>query len=269
MISSITVTDQKSGIARNTGAMCAGATVAEMEEKVLRKLSRALQTWPARTIRVPILMYHYISNNPESGDEKRAILSVTPDTFATQIAYLAQNGYTTITLNTLYDIFHEQVTPPAKPIVLTFDDGYVDFYLNAYPILRKYNFCAVSFIIVGSVGQGYYLSWDQIRDMQSSGLISFESHTVTHPDLTKLSYTRLLSELQDSKNMLEAQTGRIVHFISYPYGKINATVMNAARQVGFVGGVATWNGKARCPSMDMPRVQVNGPWTLQTFASRV
>jgi peptidoglycan/xylan/chitin deacetylase (PgdA/CDA1 family) len=269
MMNHITVTDRKSSLARSTIASRAIGTGAEIGEKVVRKLSRTWQTWHTKNIRVPILMYHYISSNPDPRDEKRARLSVTPDTFATHMAFLAQNGYTTITLNTLHAIFHRRESPPAKPIVLTFDDGFVDFYLNAYPILRKHNFCAVVFVIAGSVGQRYYLSWDHIRDMQTSGLISFEAHTVTHPDLTKLSYTKLLNELGESKKILEGQIDQSVHFISYPYGRTSGTVMHVAEQVGFLGGVATWNGKASYPSMDMPRIWVYGHWTLQAFARRL
>ncbi len=238
-------------------------------EKFFQKFSRFLPIWPAGIVRVPILMYHYVSANPNPGDKIRKILTVTPDAFAVQMAYLAQNDYTTITLDTLYSIFYGQITPPAKPIVLTFDDGYADFYLNAYPILRKYNFCAVSFIIVGAVGKGYYLSWDQIRVLQSSGLIHFEAHTVTHPNLTKLNPKSLLSELQESKHILQEEIGQAVHFISYPYGRTNAAVINAARAAGFVGGVAIWYGKASYPCMNMPRVQIDGQWTLSTFASRI
>lgn len=238
-------------------------------EKILQKYFRFLPTWPIGSLRVPVLMYHYISDNPNPGDKVRETLSVTPATFAAQIAYLAQHGYTSITLNTLYDIFQGQRTPPAKPVVLTFDDGFVDFYLNAYPALQQYNFCAVSFIITGAIGQGYYLSWGQVQEMQSSGLVSFEAHTVTHPNLTKLSHTSLLRELQESKDTLEAKTGCAVDFIAYPYGKINANVLNTAKQAGFVGGVGTWHGKASYPCMNMPRVQVNGQWIPSAFASRI
>jgi len=236
----------------------------------MRNFLKALPSlWSARAIRVPILMYHYIRVNPYPEDRASATLSVTPDAFAAQMAYLAQNRYTSITLDTLYDIFKKRQSPPVKPVVLTFDDGYLDFYLNAYPILQRYNFQAVSFVSTGGVGQKRYLCWNQIREMQSSGLILFEAHTVTHPNLTKLRYPELLDELQGCKNTLQAQTGRIVHFISYPYGRTNSLVMSAARKVGFIGGLGTWYGKTRYPSMNMPRIEIIGQMTLRAFAGRV
>jgi len=126
-----------------------------------------------KSVRVPILMYHYIGNNPNPADKARDILSTAPDIFDSQLGYLAKNGFTPITFDTMYAGLEGQVALPPKPIILTFDDGYIDFYVNAFPILRKYGFHAVSFIPTGLINQGYYLSWAQIKEMQSSGLISF------------------------------------------------------------------------------------------------
>jgi peptidoglycan/xylan/chitin deacetylase (PgdA/CDA1 family) len=256
-------------LAGDITALRVGEAIAEWREKVFQKFSRFLPSWLIRRVHVPILMYHYISDNPDPKDKVREKLSITPDKFDAQMTYLAQHGYTTISLDTLYDIFNGQVNAPVKSIILTFDDGFVDFYFNAYPILQKYNFYAISFIITGAVGQDRYLSWDQIREIQSSGFISFGAHSVSHPNLTKLSYTRLLSELQDSKSTLEAHIGHTVNFISYPYGRTNSKALSAAKKVGFVGGVGVWYAKASYPSMNMPRVQVSGQMTLRTFASRL
>lgn len=223
----------------------------------------------ASSVRVPILMYHYIGNNPNPKDKARDTLSVSPDKFEAQMAYLSQQGYTPITLDTLYGIFQGKATVAGKPIVLTFDDGYIDFYTTAFPILRKYGFHAVSFIPTGLMNQGYYMSWAQIKEIQASGLITFEAHSITHANLVSLSRNRLLSELKDSQNVLQAQTGYPVNFIAYPYGASNQLVQNMARQVGFVGGVGTWFGKATGPSMNMPRIRITGQMDLKTFASRL
>lgn len=214
-------------------------------------------------------MYHYIGYNPNPKDTVRNTLSVTPDKFEAQMSYLAQNGYTPITLDTLYGIFNKQTQAPAKPVVLTFDDGYIDFYTTAFPILRKYNFHAVSFIPTGLMNQGYYMSWAQIKEIQASGLVTFEAHSVTHSNLTSLSTNRLTKELQDSKNVLQSQTGYPVNFIAYPYGASNNLVQQTAQKSGFVGGVGTWFGKATSPSMNMPRIRITGQMDLKTFTSRL
>lgn len=220
-------------------------------------------------VNVPILTYHYVANNPNPKDTQRDALSVTPDKFDAQMGYLAQNGFTPITLDTLYGVFGGQVSVPARPVVLTFDDGYIDFYTIVYPILRKYNFHGVSFIPTGLIGGGYYMNWNQIKEIQSSGLVTFEDHTVTHANLAGLTVNAALRQMIDSKNMLQSQTGYPVNFIAYPYGISNYSVQQAARQAGFVGGVGTWFGKARGQSYNMPRIKISGAWSLKEFAVRL
>lgn len=218
---------------------------------------------------VPILFYHYIANNPNPKDTARNSLSVSPDKFEAQMNYLTQNGFTPISLDTLYGIFNKQTTAPAKPVVLTFDDGYIDFYTTAFPILRRLNFHAVSFIPTGLIGGSYYMNWDQIRKIQSSGLITFEAHSVSHANLASLKYGAQLKQLVDSKNILQSQTGYPVNFVAYPYGISNKTVQAAAQKAGYAGGLGTWYGKATGPSMNMPRIKVSGFWSLKEFASRL
>ncbi len=221
-------------------------------------------------ITVPILMYHFIGNNPNPKDKARDTLSVSPDKFEAQMDYLAKNGYTPISLDTLYGIFGKQTTAPVKPIVLTFDDGYIDFYTTAYPIFRRFNFHVVSFIPTGLIGgPSYYMNWNQIKEIQDSGLVTFEAHTVTHANLATLNSAAALKQMQDSKNVLLSHTGYPVNFIAYPYGGTNSSVQAAAKKAGFVGGLGTWYGKASGPGMNMPRMRITGQMSLKDFASRL
>lgn len=220
-------------------------------------------------IKVPILMYHYIANNPNTKDTQRDALSVSPDKFEAQLDYLNKNGYTTISLDTLYAIYNGQVSAPAKSVVLTFDDGYGDFYSIAYPILRKYNIHAVSFIPTGLIGTGYYMNWDQVKEIHSSGLVTFEGHSVTHANLVSLGAKELERQLVESKNTLQSQTGYPVNFIAYPYGASNRVVQAAISKAGYIGGLGTWNGKVGGPGLNMPRIRVSGFWSLKEFASRL
>lgn len=213
----------------------------------------------------PILMYHYIRDCNCPKDPTGQRLSVSPSDFDQEMGYLAGSGYTPISFDTLAAVFAGKASPVAKPIVLTFDDGYVDFYTNAFPILKKYNFHATSFVITGFVGKPAYLSWNNIRELQNSGLITFESHTVNHTYLPAVSYQKALSEVTDSKNALQAQTGYPVNFIAYPSGGSNATVWSAVRNAGYIGGIGTWRGKAFSITMNMPRIRVNGQESLKAF----
>jgi peptidoglycan/xylan/chitin deacetylase (PgdA/CDA1 family) len=222
-------------------------------------------------IRVPILMYHYIGDNPNPKDSARNSLLVTPDEFDQQMQYLSQNGYTPIDLNTLYAIYDGKATAPAKPVVLTFDDGYVDFYYTAFPILQKYNFHAVSFLPTGLIDHypGFHLTWDEVKQMNASGLVEFEAHSVSHVNLNSVSNARLTLELRDSKQILEAEIGHPVNFVAYPYGAGNARVQAVARSLGFVGGLGTWYGVATGPSLNMPRIRINQYVTLSSFAAKL
>jgi peptidoglycan/xylan/chitin deacetylase (PgdA/CDA1 family) len=228
-----------------------------------------LSTIHAANKSVPILMYHYIGNNPNPKDTARNTLSVAPDRFDTQLNYLSQNGYTPVSLNTLYAMYTGKAAYPTKPIVLTFDDGYIDFYHNAFPILSKYHFSAISFIPTGLMNQGYYMSWDQIKEIQKSGLVTFEAHSVSHSNMTLLSQAKLQQELSDSKKILTAQTGFPTNFIAYPMGLTNQVVQNAAIKAGFLGGLGTWEGKASGGSMNMPRIRITGQMDLKSFAAKL
>ncbi len=104
------------------------------------------------TMTIPILMYHYVRVVTNPRDIIGKNLSVTPALFAQQMQYLADHGYTTLTLHDIYCILTGAELLPAKPIALTFDDGYLDFYTHAWPILKEHNFNSTSYIITGSCG---------------------------------------------------------------------------------------------------------------------
>lgn len=193
-------------------------------------------------VRVPILTYHYIGENPNPNDKARYALSVTPTNFEAQMKYLSDNGYHTISLDTLAASLLSGSFLPLKPVILTFDDGYIDFYLNAYPILSKYGLSATEFVITGRVGTSGYLSWGQIDEMKRSGRIIFGSHSVNHVALASLAYDKLIFELTESKKELESRLGYPVNFLAYPYGSFNNTVIGATQKAGYVGAVSTVAG---------------------------
>lgn len=227
------------------------------------------QNW-GRSINVPILTYHYIGLNPNPTDTMRDNLSVHPDIFDDQLSVLKDHGYTPITLDTLYAGLKSTTPLPAKPIVLTFDDGYIDFYHNAFPILKKYGFHAVSFIPTGLMDQGFYLRWDQIKEMDSSGLVSFQAHSVRHPNLVSLSNDQVKNELTESKQVLENKLGKTVNFMAYPYGISNQLTWEAAKNAGYLGAVGTWYGtfESEGTIFDLPRVKIAGVWTKEIFAQK-
>ncbi len=211
---------------------------------------------PSANISVPIVMYHYVGFNPNPGQDKlRDALSITPDQLEQELIKIKTEGMTPIDLDELYRIYKQNAKPPQKPIVLTFDDGYVDFYINAYPLLRKYNLKATQFIITGFVGKSGYLTWNMIKDMQKSGLISFQAHTVNHPILTQIPKDKVFNELLTSKLRLEENLGIPINFIAYPSGLSNEFVQQEASRAGFLGGLTTHQGNATNINFNMPRVR--------------
>lgn len=223
------------------------------------------------TINIPILTYHYIGNNPNPLDKIRDNLSVSPNEFEVQMKYIAENGFNTTSLDTMYASLEGKATLPAKSIILTFDDGYIDFYVNAFPILRRFNLHATAFIPTALINQGYYMSWDQIKEIDATGLISFQAHTVYHPDLTSLNTGQAMGEISTSKRVLEQQLGKPVNFLAYPYGVSNLTTWQLVKQAGFMGAVGTWTGKTHSQEnmFNMPRVKIPGGITLEQFATMI
>ncbi|WP_093797179.1 polysaccharide deacetylase family protein [Sporomusa acidovorans] len=172
---------------------------------------------------VPILAYHQVGSLPE-------IYSVDAAEFEEQMQYLAEHGYTAISLAELFAAGPGEL--PAKPVIIAFDDGYEDNYSAALPILEKYGLKGTVFVIAGQVGQPDYMTWEQLKDMQARNM-EIGSHTYSHVALDELSPEEQLSELVRSKELLEANLGKPVQFLAYPYGRYNAATLTALKQAGY------------------------------------
>ena len=218
---------------------------------------------------VPILMYHYIRPDPGHGDPIGQDLSVTPEQFAEQTKYLADHHFTTMTMAELADVRAGRLALPANPIVLTFDDGYQDFYTHAWPLLREHGFKATSFIVTAVVGQPPYVTWEMIDEMQQSGLIEFGSHTVTHKELPFLSDGQAKQEIEQSKQPLEAHLGHPVRSFSYPVGRFSDRDVELVRSTGYEIAVTTMGGHAKSDQdpLRLPRVRIHGTTTLSQFGA--
>jgi peptidoglycan/xylan/chitin deacetylase (PgdA/CDA1 family) len=223
----------------------------------------------ARTARVPILMYHYISDPPPGSDQLRRSLSVTPVNLDAQMNYLRQAGYQTVTLDDLYDHLTQGKPLPGKPIILTFDDGYVDAYTFALPILQKYGFVGTFFILTGPAdryGDGAYLNWAQISMMSEAGM-DMELHSREHVDLRNRPNDFLVYQIAGGRDSLAARAGRPVHWFAYPSGLYDDAVVRVLKSAGFRGAVTTAPGRTHTASglFDLQRVRIFGPGALQVF----
>ncbi len=228
---------------------------------------------------VPILIYHHFAPELPS-DPQQASISVTTSAFSDQLGWLAENGYTSITVAELYNAFYYDLPLPSKPVILVVDDGYTEVYRLAFPLLKQHGFGATIATITGAVDQPTYLTWDQIEEMSDSG-VEFVSHSVTHGNLAAMSREELQRELGDSRRTLEEKLGRPVQFFVYPYGEPFVNGSDAARQLvldvlpetGYLGALATSSGppyisvqRADAP-YQLHRIPVSGGEALPRFAA--
>jgi len=185
------------------------------------------------SLSVPILMYHYIRPAPSIYTDYLGYrLTVTPGDFTAQMDWLATSGYRPVDFNDLRAYFSGAMPLPAKPVVITLDDGYADLYTAAYPILLAHKFKAVAYIVTSFVGQSRYVSAAQVLEMDHNG-IEIASHTVDHANLAKASLYWAEAQLTSSKTWLENLTGHSVVDFAYPSGKYSATAVAALQATGY------------------------------------
>ncbi len=220
----------------------------------------------ARVLVVPILMYHYVSQPPPDADVYRRDLSVTPAQFESHLKYLADNGYSTVTLDDLLYALAQGRTLPDRPVILTFDDGYGDNYTGAFPLLRKYGMVAHFFIISDFVNQGRpgYMTWPQIEEMAAAGQV-FGSHSRDHPSLAGQSVDYLVWQALGGKEALAEHLGAPPHWISYPAGEYDAQTIAVYKSAGYWGGLTTQQGATHSLDriFELKRVRVRGSYTAQ------
>lgn len=220
------------------------------------------------SVRVPILMYHYIRVNPDPGDRLGFNLSVTPADFARQMDWLAEHEYHPVDFDDLRGYLLGNQSLPAKPVILTFDDGYRDMYTTAYPTLRAHQFKGVSYVVSGFLNSPRYITVEMLLEMDAGG-IQIGAHTVSHADLTRVSAGNLHHEVFDSKAELEALVGHRVVDFCYPAGKFSDAVVRMVQGAGFESATTTEPGVSHSAGdrFVWTRVRVNGGESLQQFAA--
>ena len=180
--------------------------------------------------KVVVLNYHKV-------DRREISLSVSPEDFDRQMTFLKENGYHTITPHEMYMAFTDGAPLPTNPVLITFDDGYADNYINAYPILKKHGMKAAIFVVTDFLDRGVpgYLTWAQAAEMENSGVFSVESHTVTHSSLLDLTDDAIRRELTQSKRDIEQRLGKEVEFLAYPTGAYNLHIASLVKEAGYKG----------------------------------
>ncbi len=198
-----------------------------------------------------ILMYHRVNNSVSKE------ISVTEEDFRWQMAYLKHKGYRVVTLDEAL-CMNRQILKQTKTVVLTFDDGYSDFYTITRTVLDKYGFPALIYLVPGCItskstfwwdkdlGESPLMDWSQLRILLKSGLTQFGSHTMTHPDFNRISIEEAEEELQNSKIVLQEKLGTDIHHFAYPrgiVGHVQAVGLVYDTAVSIFGGYDTAQNK--------------------------
>jgi len=232
---------------------------------------------PAVAVPVPVLMYHSVSDAPAASTRA---LSVRPAKFGAQLYYLRRQGFTGLTFGELGRRRRTGQPFPARPIVLTFDDGYADLLEEAVPLLLEHGFPATVFVTTGWVrdagrdavanAPGRMLSWVQLAELSAAG-VEVAAHTHSHPQLDQISAARLRTELGDSKRSLEDHLGRPACSLAYPYGYSSKRVRTLAREIGYQQAAVVGNATATstCDPFRVPRLTIRRSTSSATFASTV
>lgn len=212
---------------------------------------------------VPILMYHSVAHQPNEATRE---LSVTPDAFAEQMALLYQQGFTPVSTARLAASWREGGPLPARPVLVTFDDGYEGVHRHGLPVLAKHGFAATLFVSTGWIRGAYdtggsldtMLDWDQVRELAAEQ-VEIGGHSHTHPQMDQLAEDALRFEVLRCREIIADELGACPASFAYPYGYSSRRVRHAVRAAGFDQSLAVGNALAR---------RRQGPYALQRVTVR-
>ncbi|MDP8264761.1 MAG: polysaccharide deacetylase family protein [Candidatus Aceula lacicola] len=189
---------------------------------------------------VPIIMYH----NVDESEDFHHLSGVALKKFESQMSFLKRHRYNVISLNALVDAITGEDKISHNTVVLTFDDGYVDNYTRAFPVLKKYGFPATIFIVPEKIGQEGYLTWGQIREMEKFGVM-VGSHTFSEAYLPGLSEEEQMREIRDSKRVIERKVGHPIYNFCYPSGGFSEFTKKKVEELGYKSACTTNRGYDR------------------------
>ncbi len=242
----------------STEKLLTSTTMSSSNEKT-RKEAKWIES--DTEIAFPILMYHSLAE-PEGNS-----LKVPPKEFEEHMKWLKDNGYYTLTPEEAYIVLTENKKPAEKIVWVTFDDGYLNNYTEGFPILKQLDMKATINYITSKLGSEYYFNVDQMKEMKASGLISIQSHTVSHLDLNTLDDARIDSELLDSKQWFDQQLNQDTSVLCYPAGRYDERVISSVEKNGYKMAITTEPGYAKKSDglFTLKRVRVSPGYTGDMF----
>ena len=211
---------------------------------------------------IPIYMYHYVRD--DTGDYEYPENMVKVAEMEKQLKYISENGFDSIYLTDLDHVYQYE-----KPVAITYDDGFICVYLYAFPLLKKYNVKSTIFVIKDLIGTPGYCTVEQLHEMQDSGIVDIQIHTVTHPRLATLNEEKIRSEISECKKYIEEEFKKEATILCYPYGSYNSTVIRVAKELGCTYGLAMTGGmyytNVHKDKFAVPRIYANRSMTINEY----
>lgn len=215
---------------------------------------------------LPTLMYHHVQSPEQAKTRNQVTLSVRTEDFRAQMQYLKDRNYTIVSMQDLLNFFEQGIKPPSKSVLLTFDDGYNDFYLDAYPILREFNYPATVFVPTGLMNNVGYLYWDKMSEM-AAGRILFANHTWSHKNI-KTKEDVLKMEISTADVQLNEKGLNTPKVFAYPYGLESGPAISFLQGLNYKLAFTTRYGGTLCKKqmLDLPRIRIgNGSLSIYGF----
>jgi peptidoglycan/xylan/chitin deacetylase (PgdA/CDA1 family) len=249
-----------------------------LARRLLGRPTRSTTTNAQRIDRLPILMYHRVS---PTGLDANTRYRVTPKLFEEQLRYLRDAGYATVTPTEWRTSVERRKPLAKKSVLLTFDDGFVDFADFAWPLLKKYGFSATVFLVTDLVGKTNawdaaagetlpLMNWATIKRLRSEGCV-FGSHTATHQPLTSLTPTEIVRQAARSRATMCRELNENIDTIAYPFGDTDAVVAHLFGAVGYTFGVTCERAQSGLKDslLSLPRIEIEGDDTLARFQAKL
>jgi peptidoglycan/xylan/chitin deacetylase (PgdA/CDA1 family) len=221
-----------------------------------------------RTVRVPILTYHRVHEYATELTKSQPDLTVEPPAFRAQMEALHRAGYRTVTQAQVFEALYRGAALPRRPVLLSFDDGYVDDVTQILPVLRRLHMVGTFYVITKRTHEPGFVSARQIRALESAGM-DIGDHTRTHANLPALPPAALRGEVAGSRDDLERILGHPVYWFAYPYGARDARVTAAVRDAGYLLAVTTQGGASISTGapLTIPRIHVGRAATARSVLS--
>lgn len=193
-------------------------------------------------IRLPILLYHYVEDVQDPHDITRHRMNVSPPVFQEQLELLKNSNYTTVFIKDIPTIIENGRNICYPATALTFDDGYEDFYIYVYPLLKRYSIKATVYVIDEFIGKKDFMTVEQLKEISASGLVEIGSHTLSHLNLLEVSSDEARRQITGSRNSLSQRLGISIETFSYPFGKYSQEHERIVQEAGYTVAVTVQDG---------------------------